>query len=193
MPAVVIQRSAAAVLTLAEIKQHCRIDADLTDDDQLLVLIEQAAVASAEKKVGGPLLTAQCRDTFDAWPSLPWLHLGIAGGREVSSVVVIRDGQETPVSLADFHIEPDSRLLCLKPRKGWPLCDATPGAICIDYLAGFGDNADSLPADLRQWLRFRVATLYAYREEFAEGNVVELPDSIVDSLIAHYRPDEVTL
>ncbi|HJV92172.1 MAG TPA: head-tail connector protein [Azonexus sp.] len=193
MPAVVIQRSAAAVLTLAEMKKHCRIDPDIVDDDDLLALIEQAAVTSAEKKVGGPLLTAECRDTFDAWPSLPWLHLGIAGGREVTSVVVIRDGQETPVPLTAFHVEPDDRLLCLKPRKGWPQIDDTPGAIRIDYRAGFGDSTDSLPADLRQWLRFRVATLYVYREEFAEGSLVELPASIVDGLIDHYRPNEVTL
>lgn len=193
MPAVVTQRSSAAVLQLDEIKQHCRIDADLTDDDQLLALFERAAVASAEAKVGGPLLTAECRDTFDAWPKLPWLHLGIAGGREVTEVRVIRDGAEVIVPLADLHTEPDGRLLCIKPRQAWPACDTTPGAVRITYRAGFGDDADGLPDDLLQWLRFRVATLYTYREEMTDGNVVELPDSIVDSLITHYRPDGVVL
>lgn len=193
MAAVVIQRSAAAVLGLQEIKKHCRIDADLSDDDDLLLLMERAAVADAENMVGGPLLAAPCRDTFDAWPALPWLHLGIAGGRQVDAITVQRAGQIVPVALSDFHVEQEGRLLCIKPRGSWPQCDAVPGAIRVDYQAGFGDGVDSLPADLRQWLRFRVATFYTYREQFADGSLKSLPDAIVDSLISHYKPDRVSL
>lgn len=193
MPAVVIQRSTAAVLTLDDIKQQCRIDGDDTADDTLLPLIERAAVASAEAKIGGPVLTATCRDTLDAWPRLPWLHLGVAGGREVTAITAQQNGVGVALSLADFHITPDGRLLCIKPRKGWPQVDSQPGAITIDYKAGFGEATDAVPEDLRQWLRFRIATLYAYREEIAEGNAVELPGNVVDSLIAHYKPDGVPL
>jgi len=148
--AVVIQRSAAAVLGLQEIKKHCRIDADLSDD-------------------------------------------GIAGGRQVDAITVQRAGQIVPVALSDFHVEQEGRLLCIKPRGSWPQCDAVPGAIRVDYQAGFGDGVDSLPADLRQWLRFRVATFYTYREQFADGSLKSLPDAIVDSLISHYKPDRVSL
>ncbi|NDV11668.1 head-tail connector protein [Crenobacter caeni] len=193
MPAVVTQRSAAAVLTLGEIKQQCRIDPDITDEDVLLAQIERAAVKSAEARIGGPVLDAVCTDTLDAWPSLPWLHLGIAGAREVTGVTVRQAGQRQPVALSAFHVAADGRLLCLKPRNGWPPVDREPGAIEISYLAGFGASPDAVPDDLRQWLRFRVATLYAYREEISSGNAVELPGCVVDSLISHYRPDGVAL
>lgn len=194
MPAVVTQRSTEAVLPLDEIKKYCRIDADLTDDDAVLKLIERAAVASAEAKIGGPLLTAQCLDTLDAWPNLPWLHLGIAGGREVTDVRVIRDGQEVIVPLVDLHIEPDGRQLCVKPRGGWPKCDATPGAVRITYLAGFGDSVESLPDDLRQWLRFRAATMYEYREQLVTGTIVtDLPNRFVDALLDVYTVRGVVL
>lgn len=193
MAAVVIQRSAAAVLALDDMRQQCRIDDDDVASAQQLVVIERAAVASAEAKIGGPILMADCRDTLDAWPSLPWFHLGIAGGREVAAIVVMRDGVAVPLSLADFYIEPDGRLLCIKPLRGWPLADCRPGAIRIDYKAGFGETAAAVPEDIRQWLRFRVATLFAFREELTESDMVALPGGVVDSLITHYKPDGVYL
>lgn len=193
MPAVVIERSTAAVLTLGEIRLQCRIDADITDEDVLLTLIERAAVKGAEAKIGGPVLDASCLDTLDAWPRLPWLHLGIAGAREVTAITALQQGERVPLALADFHIEVDGRLLCIKPRKSWPQVDCEPGAIEVSYTAGFGAEADAVPDDLRQWLRFRVATLYAYREEVAGGGEVALPGGILDSLITHYRPDGVPL
>ncbi|OHX20504.1 head-tail connector protein [Chromobacterium sphagni] len=188
MAAEVIRRSPATVLTLEEVRQQCRIDADLTDDDSLLQMIERAAVASAEARAGGPLLMADCRETLDTWPGLPWLYLEIAGGREVVAIEAMQQGQRQPLPLNAFHIEQDGRRLCLKPLRSWPEVDPVPGAISIAYRAGFAEDGQDVPEDMRQWLRFRVATLYAYREEISAGSVVALPDGLVDSLIAHYCP-----
>ncbi|MEN3813325.1 phage head-tail connector protein [Chromobacterium piscinae] len=193
MAAEVIRRNPAAVLTLDEVREQCRIDADLTDDDTLLQMIERAAVASAEARIGGPLLLAECCETLDAWPGLPWLYLDIAGGREVVAIEALQHGQRQPLPLDAFHIERGERRLCIKPLKGWPVVDPVPGAIAIVYRAGFAEAGPDVPEDVRQWLRFRVATLYAFREEVSAGSVVALPDSLVDSLIAHYRPTESPL
>lgn len=56
-------------------------------------------------------------------------------------------------------------------------------AIKITFKSGYGSK---FPADLRQWLKVRVSTLYEYREEIVIGTIVAKTNH-VDSVLQRYR------
>lgn len=56
-------------------------------------------------------------------------------------------------------------------------------AIRITFKSGYGSK---FPADLRQWLKVRVSTLYEYREEITSG-VSIAKNNHVDSILQRYR------
>lgn len=184
MAAVVVSRTATAVLTLDEMKAQCRIELDFTDDDMLLHQMEKSAVRACEGMIGGPLLTAVWREVLPRWPLVPWLHLEASGAQAVDSVELVQGGQ---VVLWDgFRAIPDGRQLRLAAVGAWPQVDSVPDAITVTYRAGFGDDAAAVPEDIRQWLLFRVATLYEYRTQFVNGTLEQLVRGFVDSLLDPY-------
>ena len=192
MAAVVTQRSAAAVLTLGQIKQQCNIDLDMTDDDELLTLMERAAVRACEGKLKGPLLTASYRETFGQWPLIPSLLLQTANAKSVQSIMLRQAGQV--VEWRDFVALEDGPHLFIRPRAAWPKIDAAPDAIQITYMAGFGAAGDRVPEDIQQWLLYRVGTFYEFREQFIAGTIVtDLPKSFVDEMLTPYTMQVVAL
>ena len=56
-------------------------------------------------------------------------------------------------------------------------------AVKITFKSGYGSK---FPADLRQWLKVRVSTLYEYREEIVIGTIVAKTNH-VDSVLQRYR------
>lgn len=194
MAAAVISRTATAVLTLDDIKTQCRIDADLTDEDALLVQMERAAVRACEGKLGGPLLNAVYRETLSGFPAVDWLHLPITRASTISAVTLKQDGQAVPWTEYQTAIEDNGNRLKLAPRDRWPTVDRTLDAVVIDFTAGFGAAGADVPEDIRQWLLYRVGTLYGFREQFMAGvSVADLPGNFVDGLLTPYIPDGVVI
>ncbi|MCD0492335.1 hypothetical protein LQD23_08495 [Chromobacterium violaceum] len=198
MPATLIRRNDGPVLTVEEMRQQCRIDAGWTPEesaaeDKLLQRLERAAVRACEGKIRGPLLNADYRLTLDEWPRMPWLSLPTAGAMQVSAINLTQVGQRQPWS--DFVALADGPLLQVRPRNGaWPVVDALPDAIQIDYRAGLAESGSGVPEDIRQWLLFMVGTYYEHREALLAGaTLTELPRSFVDGLLSPYMVDEVTL
>ncbi|MTD32623.1 head-tail connector protein [Paludibacterium denitrificans] len=211
MSAVLIERSTASVLELADIKRQCRIDDDLTEDDSLLVMLEKAAVRACEKRIRGPVLTATYMETLAEWPAVPRLTLQTAGAFEVTDIALSIGGN--PFPRHDFHALPSPPALQIKPHhlapacgairhdghlhrssRLWPHVDAVANAIQIRYKAGLAETGDNVPEDVRQWLLFTIGTLYEYRERFVVGQTVtEVPGGFVDSLLDPYTLREVTL
>lgn len=211
MSAVLIERSTASVLELADIKRQCRIDDDLTEDDSLLVMLEKTAVRACEKRIRGPVLTATYQETLAEWPAVPWLTLQTAGAFEVTDITLSIGGN--PFPWHDFHALPSPPALQIKPHHLapacgairhdghlhrsshlWPHVDAVANAIQIRYKAGLAETGDNVPEDVRQWLLFTIGTLYEYRERFIVGNLVtEIPGGFVDSLLDPYVLHEVML
>lgn len=185
MAAVAIQRSAAAVLTLEQIKRQCNIDPDLTEDDELLKQMGRAAVRACEGKLHGPLLKEVWKETRGQWPPIPSLLLPTANASSVQSIMIRQSGQLVPWT--DYVAVADGSVMIIKPRTIWPVIDNTPDAIQITYAAGFGEVGERIPEDIQQWLLYRVSTFYEYREQFVTGTIVtDLPKSFVDELLTPY-------
>ncbi|RXZ42706.1 head-tail connector protein [Crenobacter cavernae] len=194
MAAVVISRTAAAVLSLDDIKQQCRIEPDDTFEDALLQQMERAAVRACEGKLGGPLLNATYREALSGFPAVDWLHPAITRPHTISAITLKQDGQTVPWTDYQTVLEDNESRLKIAPRERWPKVDRALDAVVIDFTAGFGDSATAVPEDIKQWLLYRVGTLYGFREAFIAGAAVnDLPGHFVDGLLTPYLPDGVVI
>lgn len=88
-----------------------------------------------------------------------------------------------------INLDPSSYFLCEDLEIGIIVFKVIPGvksgrnSIKITFKSGYKSD---FPADLRQWLKVRVSTLFEYREELTTGVSVS-KNNHVDSILQRYR------
>lgn len=179
---------AAEPVTLAEAKAHCRVDADITADDDLLTALVVAARERAEHETGRVLVTQTWRQTLPAFPA--WeLDLWRSPLQSVASVKYIdTDGAEQTLAAGAYRVITDLPLGRLVPAYGgqWPATRATENAVTVEYVAGYGAAAD-VPRAIRQWMLLTIGAWYASRESLTPGTLVSAPRAFHDALLDPYR------
>ncbi len=173
-------------ISLAEAKLHLHVDADLTEDDDLIEGLIVAARESAEQRICRALmpqvweLTLNCFSAEILLPRPPLV--------EVESVKFIdTDGVLRTLSADVCTVDTDSEPGRIVPAYGkcWPSTRLTINAVRIRYTAGYA-NAEAVPRAIRQWMLLQIGTLYANREGVITGaSVQELP--YVDSLLDRFK------
>jgi hypothetical protein len=71
--------------------------------------------------------------------------------------------------------------------KIWPITLPQIGAVTVTFDTGYG-AASAVPEGLKSWIKLRVGSLYAHREEIAllsRGSIESLP--FVDGLLDPFR------
>lgn len=185
---------ASEPVTLAEAKAHLRVEATLTDEDELITSLIQAAREQVEDLTHRQLITATWNLRLDGFPdwaiSLPRPPL-----QAVNSIKYYdTEGTlvETLAEDTDFLVDAASFVARIVPVPGgaWPATQDRPGAVIINYDAGYGDDAADVPAKIRQAMLLLIGHLYENREAVLVGvSADELPLA-VDALL---RPLAVPL
>jgi uncharacterized phiE125 gp8 family phage protein len=193
-------------LTRTEAKNHLRVDSDLTADDTLIDMLIGAARRYAESYCGLSLITQGWRLVLDSFPGNT--IMGVPWGTPYSlpgNAVLLERGPVTAVTSitytamdfsaqtmpsTDYVTDLTGPLPRITPVFGkiWPIPVPQIGAVQVNYTAGFGATAASVPEGIRQWMLLRITTLYRNREEVAamgRGKVDPLP--YVDNLLNPYR------
>ena len=203
MPLVLVTPPAEEPVSLAEAKLHLRVD--FTDDDALITALISAARQAAETITGRQIVTARWKLVLDSFPG-PSL-MGVPAGQTFSlpghAILLHKCPVQSIVSIqyldmtgslqtlasnsytADFACEPAR----ITPVFGqiWPICLPQIGAVSVTFDAGYG-AATTVPEGLKSWIKLRVGSLYAHREEVAvvsRGRVELLP--FIDGLLDPYK------
>ncbi len=196
-------------VSLVDAKNFLRVDADLTADDTLISLLIGAARRYAEAYTGRSFISQGWRLILDSFPGygitgtewgVPFSHPRNAVLFEkgplisVDSIVYTAMDQSTVTVLSpgapDYAIDLAGAVPRMTPGFGrvWPIPLPQIGAVQINYTAGYGTTAASVPEGIRHWMLMRISTLYENREEVAilgRGKVDPLP--FVDGLLDPYR------
>lgn len=201
-----ITAPASLPVTVAEAKQHMRIDG--TEDDTYIAALIAAAVDAAELITGRQLVEAEYEFVLDKFPyaqPLEYIRVRVAGAIElprqqllaVSSITYLDvDGVEQTLSAADYTVDAESLVGCVCPAWGkcWPLTRPVPNAVRIRFTCGWPmSNTVSPPVwtgpeAVKAWIKVRVATMYEQREAIITGQQAnEVPRSFVDGLLDAYR------
>jgi hypothetical protein len=201
-------------IPLSEMKQHLRVD--FSDDDATIQGYLRAARLQLERKYNRAMLTQSLLLTLDSFDPTRWtadsfygispstwsLGLGVSWSmielrppvQSITSVTYTDPSgttQTLPSSGYSFEAGSDSATGRIFPalNKIWPAVGLTPGAVKIEWVAGY-TTPDLVPEDWRAAVKLFVGHLYENRQAVvAEGRVVavEIPLG-VDALMGGVRP-----
>ena len=203
MPLLLVNPPAEEPVSLAEAKLHLRVD--FTDDDALITALITAARTAAETITGRQLVTARWKLVLDSFPG-PSL-MGVPAGMPFSlpghAILIPKCPIQSLVSIqyldmastwqvmpaTDYTVDPVCEPARITPVFGkiWPITLPQIGAVTVTFDAGYG-AASTVPEGLKSWIKLRVGSLYAHREEIAllsRGSIESLP--FVDGLLDPFR------
>lgn len=203
MPLQLVTPPAEEPVSLIDAKLHLRVDFD--EDDTLIASLITAARLAAETLTGRQFTTARWKMVLDSFPG-PSL-MGVPAGQvftlpghailllkcPVQAVVAMRyldmGAVEQTMPAATYTVDNACEPARITPVFGqiWPICLPQIGAVSVTFDAGYG-SAAQVPEGIKSWIKLRVGSLYAHREEVAvvsRGRLEALP--FVDGLLDPYK------
>lgn len=154
-----------ACVGLSTIKQHLRVATDVTDEDDLITAYVAAAWALVERLAWSQLLTATCRVSVAGW-RFP-LVLPRPPIAEVSAVKYYdENGDLQTWDAANWEAVTCAGVVAIVPAYGVsaPSHQVRTDAVRVDYVAGYGITAASIPPTILHAVRLLVGQWYAARE-----------------------------
>ncbi len=203
MPLQLVTPPAEEPVSLIEAKLHLRVDFD--EDDTLIAALITAARQAAETLTGRQFITARWKLVLDCFPGS--LAMGMSVGQSfslpghaillpkvpVQSVVAINyldmAGAVQILPASAYTVDTACEPARITPVFGqvWPNCLPQIGAVSVTFDAGYGSTG-TVPEGLKSWIKLRVGSLYAHREEVAvlsRGRIDHLP--FIDGLLDPYK------
>lgn len=203
MPLQLVTPPAEEPVSLAEAKLHLRVDSP--DEDALITSLIAAARQAAETLTGRQLVTARWKLVLDSFPgpslmgvpaglpfSLPG-HAILLPKCPVQSVFAIQYLDMASATQTMPPAEYTADVACEPARitpvfgKIWPINLPQIGAVWVTFDAGYGAAA-SVPEGIKNWIKVRVGSLYAHREEVAavaRGKIEPL--AFIEGLLDPYK------
>lgn len=178
---------AAEPVSLAEAKAHLRVDQD--DEDALIGQLIVAARMFVERTLGLALITQGWSYFLDHWPRSSCVALPIAPVQSVSAVKLHDSaGGSVTLDADDYAVDVLSQPARLVLKGATPsIFTRELNAFEIAFTAGYGDEAEDVPAPVRQALMLLVAHWFERREPVVLGlGATEVP-ATVDGLLLPYR------
>jgi len=168
-------------VTLDEAKAHLRVDTN--GDDALIARLIASARERAEAVTGRAFIAQGWTLALDAWPASRTIVLPKPPLVSVASVTLADRAGDASVLDADAYIvDTAAARIVLKSTSALPATLAEANAVAVAFTAGYGADADDVPAAIRQAILAIVAELYEKRGDEA----VAMPAQAL-SLLAPYR------
>lgn len=178
-----------SVVSLEEAKVHCRIDADMMDEDTLVEGLVAGATQYLERILGRAFVIANWRQDYSEFDDC--LRLPLTPVDPASVVIKYRDEDdaEQTLSASVYSVVGDERghYVELVSGESWPSTFTRYDAVSIFFDAG--NEVADVPEPLKIAVKLLVGAWYENREQTVIGvSVSQLPMSVaVESLIAPYR------
>jgi uncharacterized phiE125 gp8 family phage protein len=168
-------------VTLAEAKAWLKLDG--SDEDALVSTLIAAARLHVEGTTGRALLAQTWRLVLDRWPENFVIRLPVSPVMSLSAIIATDgDGLETEVALDGIELGRSE--LLLPADFAFPALRGHQG-VAIDYVSGYGEDAEAVPQPLKQALLLLMAYWFEHRDTvFASGAVTPVG---FEPLVAPYR------
>jgi uncharacterized phiE125 gp8 family phage protein len=162
----VASHSTQKILTLAEVKEHLRID--YTHEDELLRSMIEASKEQAENKTKRSLQRTQYELTLDEFPystvaiSLPFPPLATVSSDVVITYLDETSGNTTTLPATAYTVDWKSEPGRVYPSYGneWPEERDVPNAVTITFYSGYS----TCPESIKSYMKLQVGAMYENRE-----------------------------
>lgn len=175
-------------ISLAQAKRQLRIEPDDADQDEHLSDLCAAAHRAVENMLGYPILR-QTRQTHLRGFPCGAIWLGGGDNLTVSQVRYIdTSGTQQVLAGSEYIVDAISSPAAIHaaPWKSWPATLERPGAVEIDWQAGWA-NASAVPDDLIHAMRLLIGHWDQNREAVVIGTISTAVQLTVDALLEQYR------
>lgn len=173
-------------VTLAEVLTHCHADSG-PEDDYIEDILIPAARLKAEEYQNRGYLSQSVKLIFDGYPS-GQIQLPYSPVISITSVKYYdTDSTEAEIDTTDFDIDlnKDPAVMTLNYDSSYPTTLLrNQSGFEINYVAGYGTIASSVPAKVKMAILFLVGVWYTDR-----GMINEVPEPFYNIL----RPDRLRL
>lgn len=189
---IVVTPPASEPVSLALAKKQCRIEADYTDEDDLIARLITAARLYCEARISRAFVTQTVKLSLDAFPfHRAWSPVGAAltlSKPPIQSVSWVKyidpSGTLQTLDPSFYTVDASSQpaRIVRNQLNPWPTTGFYPAAVQIQFVAGYG-NADAVPANIGQAILLLTGHYYRVRE--AVGNYgAEVPLAVESLLMA---------
>ena len=167
---VLVSKEACDVVTLTEAKSFLRVS--FTNDDVLIGFLIKAAVSAAEKYMVRDILTT----TWENYRTLNWQDMTLRRGKfqSVTKIEILVDDVYEVLDVANYKTSIGGifGIICEIDTGNADInCNRS---IKITFKTGFGDDADSIPDDIKLAIMNHVNFMYVNRGECNE-NQMDIP------------------
>jgi uncharacterized phiE125 gp8 family phage protein len=175
-------------ITIDDLKNDIKVDADLTADDALIRALGIAARRVAESIQNRALITQTLELALDGWPGGNSLEIPRPPLQSVTSITYY-DEDDTEHSLdsgsylVDTYSEPGR--VVLKAGESWPDGELRPAnGVVLQFVAGYGDEESDVPETTVQAIRLLVGHWYENREAVSSTGAIpkEVPFGVMSLL-----------
>jgi uncharacterized phiE125 gp8 family phage protein len=174
---------AMMAVALADAKAQLRIDADDTAFDTQLSIWIAGITAEAEHATGRAFVNRPMRVTLDAFPDAIRLSAPTFSVESVKFVDV--DSQDQLLDAADYYADTVTEPGYVVPATGtaWPATATRVNAVAVDYTAGYGPDATTVPEGARLYILARLAEQWdPIVKEFKNTVKSNFVDRLLDGL-----------
>lgn len=177
-------------VSLVEAKDHLRVD--ITDDDALIQGRLRAARRHLERRYACAFLTQTLvltRDNFGCWNREP-IKLRSPAVSVSSVTYVDPSGSSIVWGSSNYVLVATQEPARLYPALTtvWPTTAAVPGAVKIEYVAGY-TQPELVPDDMKEAVLLLLGHFYENREAVLTGSVSkEIELSLNELMSTYYTP-----
>ena len=192
---IITTAAASPVVTTAEQKVHMRLLGDDGSHDALIAGCVAAATSLFERLTSRALVERTLQLGLDRFPSActerdTAIYLPKPPAITVTELQYLDEAAtwqtlEAAAYTADVAHQP-ARLV---PVDAWPATTRQPGAVKVQYAAGYGAAA-AVPADIRAAIKMLAAHFYEHPEASTQLTLSQVPMA-VGTIIEQYRMPEV--
>lgn len=160
----VTSEPAVEPISPTEAKLHLRVDHSA--DDSLIGILIQTAREIVEAHTNRSLITQTRVIKLDNFPCLGTIRLTHGPVQSLTSITYYdQDDVSRTLASSDYWEDFDSNISRVVVKTSWPATEDKPNAVTITYVAGYGDDSDSVPAAIKQAMLLILAHLYENRQQ----------------------------
>ena len=175
-------------LSVLEAKRQLRLEPEDTDEEDHIADLCAAAHRKIERDLGYPILRQTLQTHLMGFPrGAIWLGGG-ADAEVVSITYIDRAGEPQTVAVADWRLNAAGRIAELHrgPDFTWPATQCQPGAVVIEWKAGWAKPSD-VPEDLIHAMKLLVGHWDMNREAVVVGAISTEVQETLDDLLYQFR------
>lgn len=174
-------------ISIAEAKAYARVDID--DDDELIAAMIVAARQWSESFANRIWIETAFQWTLDGFfnqfclPRCPVISVD-------QFDYVDQQGVTQTLAPSGYQVDTTDPLEArIRPayNQHWPVARAVYSAVTIDFTAGFGPDADSVPELVKQAIKVVVNDFYEHRESFIAGTSIAKVPRAAEALLGLKR------